>query len=225
MKTVQAYETFLVAAARAVEDVKATALTAIAHDDLPAGLWHPTGFAVFPIQDFEGLGLARIHFWPKGFRRGLRGHPPIHRHGFHLYSLVLRGEYRETRYEAKESSTDPVATHASLGGREMRAFEVAPSEVAGVDNLINTGRSQVVRITEQNVRFPAGSSHHLGTSQFHATPIPARSFCATLALLSRPVPGAKDVLLGRPDFSELQSVRRAVSRDDREQMLGQFHQS
>ncbi|MBD0735736.1 hypothetical protein BGM09_21795 [Streptomyces sp. CBMA29] len=185
---------------------------------LGRGLWHPTGFATFEIAQVPALGLVRVHFWPHGLRRGLSGHPTIHQHCFRLYSRVLAGEYRESQYGAVDSGP----CEAPPGAQRLRVYEVRPTGTTGKDELYETGEDLDVMPTLRAARFPAGTWHEVPVGTFHATPIARNRFCATLAVLSLPVPGASDVLLGHPGGGSSASARRVVSDGEKELMCRQF---
>ncbi|MFJ4627903.1 hypothetical protein [Streptomyces sp. NPDC088847] len=211
---------FLDEAATATGDLLAGTVAAIRAGRLGRGLWHPTGFATFEIAQVPALGLVRVHFWPDGLRRGLPSHPSIHQHCFNLYSRVLAGEYRESQYGAVDPSRhDP---RVPPGARRLRVYQVRPTGVMGKDELYETGEDLNVVPTLRAARFPAGTWHEVPVHTFHATPIARNRFCATLAVLSLPVPGAADVLLGQPGGGSSVSLRRVVSDGEQELMRCQF---
>lgn len=206
---------FLGCAASATAEYLDDVVARIRCSELGLGLWHPTGFATFELAHVRGLGLVRVHFWPIGFRRGLRGHPPIHQHCFRLFSRILAGEYRESQYQLVDN-----IGHAKE--MALRKYSVCATGVMGRDEVRDTGEDVYVTPTIRAIRFPAGSWHEVPLGIFHATPIPRTRFCATLAVLSRPVPGALDELLGRPGFGPAVHTRRTVNDDEWQQMRSQF---
>ncbi|MGW7366444.1 hypothetical protein ACWGI8_24165 [Streptomyces sp. NPDC054841] len=212
---------FLGRAAAATERYLDDAVARIRSGTLGRGLWHPTGFATFEVVQVERLGLIRVHFWPMGLRMALSGHPPIHQHCFRLFSRVLAGEYRESQY-GPAGSVAGARHSAPVAGRLLRKYEVRDTGVMGEDELHDTGQDLHVVPTVRAVRFPAGSWHEVEVNTFHATPIPRSRFCATLAVLSLPVPGAHDVLLGHPGFGPAVHTRRVVSDTEWQRMRGQF---
>ncbi|GAA3294685.1 hypothetical protein GCM10020295_19800 [Streptomyces cinereospinus] len=167
------------------------------------------------------LGLVRVHFWPDGLRRGLPGHPSIHQHCFRLYSRVLAGEYRESQYGVVGPGLHDTRG-VPFGARRLRVYEVRPTRVTGKDEVHETGEDLDVVPTLRAARFPAGTWHEVPVRTFHATPIARDRFCVTLAVLSLPVHGAADVLLGRPGGGSSVNVRRVVSEGERELMCRQF---
>ncbi|WKX09454.1 hypothetical protein [Streptomyces sp. NL15-2K] len=197
-------------------------VAAIRAGELGRGMWHPTGFATFEVAQVAELGLVRVHFWPVGLRRQLSGHPPIHQHCFRLFSRVLAGEYRESQYRplSRTGAAERQGTHAD--GRLLRTYEVRDTGVMGKDEVHDTGEDLYVIPTVRSLRFPAGSWHEVAVNTFHATPIPRSRFCATLAVLSLPVAGARDVLLGQPGFGPASHTRRVVSDEEWRRMRGQF---
>lgn len=212
---------FLDEAAVATQDLLAETVARIRAGRLGRGMWHPTGFATFEVAHVPSLGLVRVHFWPAGLRRGLPGHPPIHQHCFRLFSRVLAGEYRESQYRALEPASN-AADEATAHARQLRVYEVRATGVMGKDELRELDEDLDVVPTIRALRFPAGSWHEVPVHTFHATPIPRSRFCATLAVLSLPVPGAHDVLLGHPGSGSSVNKRLVVSAEDQELMSRQF---
>ncbi|MFD5902821.1 hypothetical protein ACFV6B_21305 [Streptomyces microflavus] len=216
-----AYQRFLDEATATTGDLLADTVAAIRAGRLGRGLWHPTGFGTFEVAQVPGLGLVRVHVWPEGLRRGLPGHPSVHQHCFHLYSRVLAGEYRESQYGIVAPHEH--GPHEVLpGARRLRVYAVRPTGVMGKDELYETGEDLDVVPTLRAARFPAGTWHEIPVRTFHATPIARNRFCVTLAVLSLPVQGAADVLLGRPGGGSSVSVRRVVSDEEQELMRSQF---
>ncbi|WP_030862400.1 hypothetical protein [Streptomyces sp. NRRL S-37] len=212
---------FLEEAAAVTGDLLAGTVSAIRAGRLGRGLWHPTGFATFEIAQVPSLGLVRVHFWPDGLRRGLPGHPSIHQHCFRLYSRVLAGEYRESQYGVVDPglhNTREVPPDA----RRMRVYEVRPTGVMGKDELHETSEHLDVVPTLRAARFPAGTWHEVPVRTFHATPIARNRFCVTLAVLSLPVRGATDILLGQPGGGSSVNMRSVVTDGEKELMCHQF---
>lgn len=193
---------------------------------LGVGRWHPNGFATFEVAVIEGLGLMRLHFWPRRLRRALDRQPRIHKHCFNLYSRILAGEYRESQYETKElahGADGDVDEHDA--GHLLREYLVEPMESDGIDRLVEGGRWLNVRSTLTGLRFAAGSWHEVEVGKYHATPIPPKAFCATLAVLSVPVPGARDALVGSAGFRAPGKVRPTVTENEIRTICSQFVES
>jgi hypothetical protein len=185
-------------------------LVNIASRNLWPGQWHPNGFATFEVANIVDTGLVRLHVWPRKYRPALRGHPPIHNHGFQLFSRVLAGEYVETQY-----SNNPCDwAGLSRSAQRLSQYVVAAADGTGEDTVSETGAKDLVMVTASGLRSPAGTSHALEAGQFHSTPIPLGGMCATLAVLSPRIEGRIDVLYGRPGFQSNRRARLAVNRDE-----------
>jgi hypothetical protein len=215
------YPQFLQDAPKEVEERLANAIDLIRDRRLPIGKWHPTGFATFDIARIEGLGVMRLHFWPVGIRRELVGHPKIHKHCFQLYSRIVAGTYRESLYETREVTDDLSDTVETRHSRK-RKFKVDTTVKDGVDRLVDTGRWVDVKPLATGLRFARGTCHQVKVGQFHSTPIPKNDFCITLALLSLPVPGAEDVLLGSRNFKLLTHRRKVLTEEDTEMLYEEY---
>lgn len=162
--------------------------------------WHPTGFIVIPLQDFEGLGLLRLHIWPETTRRKRAGNPETHAHCFHLTSFVLAGEYLEHQFDAHVSDDDPKA---------LMGYSVVPPNGDGKDRIEPDGHRY--RLTRKRTETTtAGQFHHLAAGIHHLTDIAPEQTCATLALLSRPQPGRADHLIGPEEHGGQSALRERV---------------
>lgn len=206
--TRRSYLDFLRDARAAVDRHVDLAVDMIGKGDIPAGLWHPNGFATFEVATIEGLGLMRLHVWPRSLRVIRARQPRIHKHCFNLYSRVLAGVYRECQYAIRDELW-PVPMQES--GSYLKEYLVCPSVGEGIDRVLEGDRWLHVRPCLTDLRFPAGTWHELEVGKFHATPIPKRDFCVTLAVLSVPVENESDVLLGSPGFHLEVPTRRPVT--------------
>jgi hypothetical protein len=165
--------------------------------DQPA-YWHPTGFVVVNLRDVEGLGLVRLHIWPRAHREKRIGNPEVHAHIFHLTSYVLAGTYVERQY--RESIVDD---------GESFGYRVVPPRGDGIDRLVKESHKYELELLKVETTR-AGSFHHLPAGVYHMTDNAEGATCATVALLSRPQPGHVDHLIGPEDHDELESGRRRV---------------
>jgi len=215
------YLRFLREAERAIAARMNRVLEAIDDGTLDPGLWHPTGFATFEITTMEDLGLMRLHIWPRGIRRSLRGHPEIHKHSFHLYSRVLAGEYRESQYEITATASDGEESDG-VRVQRLRQYVVQPYGPNNLDVVVDSGHWVDVTTTLEDLRFDAGSWHDVEVGQYHSTPIPIGSLCATVAILGRPIVGARDVLLGAEGFKAVSNVRPRASQTEHKSMMAQL---
>lgn len=182
---------------------------------LGIGRWHPNGFAAFDVAMVEGVGLIRLHFWPKGLRRNVSRHPPIHNHSFHLYSKVLLGAYRESRYEVGDASD--TRSHSA----PLRQYLVVPARNDGVDRL-DVGGWVGVRSITSRLSFEARTWHGLPAGWYHSTPIPISTLCATMVMLGVPYEGIGTVLVGREGFDIEQRCRPIVEGAELEVIYEQF---
>lgn len=210
---------FLRDAARQVEERLSEAKDMLRSGRLGEGKWHPTGFATFEVARIQRLGVMRLHVWPVGLRRELVGHPKIHKHNFQLYSKIVAGTYLESLYEVREGTASERRRKGYLRKRE---FRVDTTRKDGIDRLVDTGRWVDVRAVVTGLSFREGSWHEIQVGQFHSTPIPKKQFCITLAVLSLPVPGGRDVLLGSSKFKVLTHPRAIVTDKDADMMCRQY---
>lgn len=167
------------------------------------GRWHPNGFMVFNVEDIADFGLVRLHVWPESGRQALKGHPVIHRHTFHLLSRVILGTYREVQYAVSEC--------AESDGSAVPGWVVVPPNGDGIDRLAPDSAHYHVSPRASVDSFGAGSSHQMPAGDYHATSIRRWEECWTLALLSRPIPGETDHLVGRGGLARLENARQPTS--------------
>lgn len=200
------YPNFLLHAQSAVDHAESEIVSMAKSGELPLGRWHPTGFAVFEIQSILGVGLMRLHCWPAGVRRAVSPHPQIHQHCFDLYSKVVSGTYTENQFQLTDLG--------KMDEHTLSRYRVASTYGSGHDALEEERTSVVAHYSERDLVVHAGGSHELQAGVYHETPIPSDWFCATIAVLSIPVPGASDALLGEPHLSLLKSDRPIVTRDE-----------
>jgi len=205
------FEEFCSLANQPLDEVAGNLGQLVADASAQGAYWHPTGFMVLNLRDFPDVGLVRLHIWPSGERRSREGHPGVHSHCFHLVSRVLYGTYFESRYRVVRAG--PVDRGALWG------YTVAPARGDGLDVLSLEDDRYLAEPAEERV-VPAGSSHSIPTGVYHSTEVPAGSWCATLAMLSRPQPGAEDHLVGplwhpvpaRRERVESRAVAAAVTK-------------
>lgn len=213
------YLEFLRLAERAVSE-RFGSLKKFLNGSAVSGSWHPNGFAVFELEFVEGLGLIRLHVWPQHLRPALDGHPEIHQHSFHLYSRIICGTYLENQFEIVEVNRG----RAGSADEHLRTYEVAPTGRGGPDVVQESDRPVAARpLFDSDLVFSSGSWHDLPAGVFHSTPIPVNTFCATLAVLSPHLPGAADILVGRPGFRAARRVRPMVAREELRDLTAQFN--
>lgn len=172
---------------------------------LQGGRWHPTGFMVFNLENYDDLGILRLHVWPHGERLARPGHPSVHSHCFHLHSEIVHGTYSETLYQANVA--DSADTESWPG------FYVSPPSGDGLDRLIKEDALYSVTNLSGLADYNVGESHSMQAGDYHSTDIARGSFVATLAFLSRPIPGFRDHLVGLDTF-ELSAERDIVHPRD-----------
>lgn len=196
--TSPSYLRFLEEANESVEMHRQHVIKMILDSELPEGMWHPNGFATFNVVQL-GIGLIRLHVWPRGMRKSVPGHPEIHNHSFQLFSRIIAGVYRESLYDLAPES-----------GTQLHVYRVLPNREQGKDTLTDAHETLGIARTHAGLVFPAGTWHEVEVGQFHSTPIPKHHFCATLALLSPRIPGAWDTLLGKSGFELMSHIRPRV---------------
>lgn len=170
----QEYGAFKIAAGNALRDSRSLLLEWLG--DVPSGgFWHPAGFAIWNVSRVTDLGFIRLHIWPDSGRVSRPWGPRIHRHAWHLASMVLTGTYRDTLYEDSEAQQDPPLWQAMVSYQ----IDVLPS---GGRSLIALRAPVYVRVFEpRDVAAP--EFHHIPAGVFHETVIPDTDFVATLVLL------------------------------------------
>ncbi|GLY79135.1 hypothetical protein [Actinoallomurus iriomotensis] len=142
---------------------------------LSGGTWHPYGFAIWYLHTVPQLGKLRLHVWPDENRKTRPWGPRIHRHGWHLASLVLTGTYRDVLYS--DSAEHP-------GPGDWRP--VAPYRVEvlpGNKRRITPEDGTLYIRQEQDREVDASDMHYIPAGKFHETLIPSDEFVATLVLL------------------------------------------
>ena len=199
----RSFAAFLGRASVALDSVQ-QALDSHLRPALKAGFWHPTGFQVFNLRDFPGLGIARLHVWPAHNRETRSHHPVVHSHAFHLYSRVLRGEYREKLYKVSPW----------INGAKWLGWSVLPPTGDGFDRVALDRSPYSVEPLGPVDAYPAGVSHQMEAGEYHATTIPKAQSVVTLAFLSRPVPGQADHLVGGQLELQRVSARLPVLDED-----------
>lgn len=205
------HEEFMAFAPGAVYRVSG-ALEPLLRESLGSGTWHPNGFQVFRLLDIEDVGLLRLHVWPNGLRRVRRQQPVVHSHIFHLYSLVLVGEYREKFFRVRETGAS--------GAPGWSGWEVLPPRGDNVDRLAPESAVYSVESMGRVARCQAGTAHDMPAGVYHATLIPRGKCCVTLALLSRPVLGQRDHMVGRSGMTGASFPREAITKQDRAWAVG-----
>ncbi|MCH5644436.1 hypothetical protein [Gordonia sp. ABSL49_1] len=168
------------------------------------GRWHPTGFAVFNVLDISPIGIIRLHYWPEADLRLTTGHPTIHCHCFHLHSRVLAGVYKEVVFRTRKLASNENTERNALAG-----FNVVPPSGDGIDRLERDDDSYVV-LGGPPAEYRSRAAHSIPAGEYHSTNIRVNAQCATLAMLSRPVIGYRDHIIGNRDFATLESLRPVV---------------
>lgn len=186
---------------------------------LPAGKWHPYGFAVFHLTEIEGLGKLRLHFWPRDLRRVLPGSPQVHCHSWRLYSTVLAGVYRDMRYDV---NILPAAEHSKPGARAHTPYAIEYGRDGAPDSFVTFGDLVSVRPLTRATRESVGTVHTMKPGQFHASPVPRTSFCATLLIMSPDVQGFNNVFVGNSKFGLKQHTRPKIEPHEVDLMCSQF---
>ena len=110
-------------------------------------LWHPLGFVSCVVDEYPGLYVRRVHYWPPGERRVKNPDWPIHTHSYDLESLVLSGNVRDTQYRVSPGDQWCVySVNYYQGGSEIVRTSECVSAIVEVDALRHAGeRYQVPR--------------------------------------------------------------------------------
>lgn len=137
--------------------------------------WHPSGFAVFHLDDAHELGKLRLHIWPDTSRVTRPDNAPIHTHVWHLCSRILAGFYSETLYETSAPDSDD--------SREYHSASI--DYLVDRNSLITPDKAHLKPVL--TTRDIAGDFHCVPADMPHETLIEENSFVATLLLTSHPV--------------------------------------
>ncbi|GAA3291684.1 hypothetical protein ACFFON_08715 [Arthrobacter citreus] len=139
------------------------------------GSWHPTGFAVFHLNENHPLGILRLHIWPDNKRVVRPDGAPIHTHVWHLCSRILVGTYIETLFEKSEPVPDKTP--------EFHSAHI--NYLVDKDTFTASGKASLQPVG--TTRFTEGEFHAVPADVPHETLISDRSFVATLLITSQPV--------------------------------------
>lgn len=148
-----------------------------ATESLSGGVWHPHGFAIWDLRAIPQLGKLRLHVWPDMDRKIRPWGPRIHRHGWHLASLVLTGTYRDVLYS--DSAQQP----GSGGWRPVTPYRV--EALPGDQRRITPEDGTLYIRQEEHREVNASDMHYIPAGKFHDTLIPTDEFVATLVLLGQ----------------------------------------
>ncbi|MFB9839207.1 hypothetical protein [Actinoallomurus acaciae] len=168
------YQQFKESAESTLREFARSALPA-ATRSLSGGVWHPYGFAIWDLRTIPRLGKLRLHVWPDVDRKVRPWGPRIHRHGWHLASLVLTGTYRDVLY------SDSAQRPGSGDWRPVTPYRV---ETLPGDKRRITPEDGTLHIRQKERReVGASGMHYIPAGRFHDTLIPTDEFVATLVLL------------------------------------------
>jgi hypothetical protein len=169
--------------------------------------WHPYGFAVFHLGSYSELGRLRFHVWPSNLRVELLGHPRVHRHGWHLVSHVICGNYTDLLFEGLSSRP------RGLGWQSMHACKA--ENRGGLDYFTPLEEKYYVRQTENRLAVQ-GEFHTIPSGIFHDTTIAHDVLVATLLFTSIPM-GPPPVLLSPEKTSPSTYERPFLSEEERKE--------
>lgn len=216
------FSTFCQDAAKLTDSLTQGSIAAFDPRPLERGRWHPNGFAIFDLLYEPAVGTVRLHIWPKSERQLRKAHPRIHNHGFHLYSTVLAGIYREVCFTIVEPlPEDREETQRPIGFNE---FLVRSSGRTNHDSVEASGDRLRIQATSLVKAYGYGSFHALELGVFHATLIPKGAFCATLAVMGHRSPDFVDQLLGRCDLLTTNYDRVQISVESAEHFFNEMRQ-
>lgn len=222
--------TFFHQAEAAVEVAASAAVARVVSGAIP-GVWHPNGFAVFRLGNFQDLlhnqhqfldadfdlekistlGQLRLHVWPAGFRREMSNHPPLHSHSWWLYSRILAGTYTDTTYPIANIPPD---YQMPLVEYDVRYQGLEAAEIIPTTQPVSFGQG---RRRSRN----SGEFHLMAPDLFHETEIPVADFCCTLLIMSHEKPG-RDILAGTPGAKPFLADRFDVSPWEMRHMVAQL---
>lgn len=209
-------------------------LARVHRNDLPPAMWHPYGFARFELGPLSIPGTQTyLHVWPRGYRGGTVGVPPLHRHSFDIVSLV-NGHYRDWVYRlVRQGSFEDLGLVARGNGQrgeqileQEREGVRFPATIAGkLHNFSAKGIADdtwaIARVVSTRGRdFQTGDVHAVPVGTYHATFIPLRTLCVTICAI-RSRTGEIDALIGSPTFEKSPTARRPLTDVENEMVVGQ----
>jgi hypothetical protein len=188
----------------------------IPHLEQHPGRWNPGGFMAFPLGVHDVLGSLRFHVYPRGIPRETDQGPNIHNHGWHLFSRVLIGHYRDIIYSL-ENQGRVTDTNYNLEERGLIRLYKTERKPNGLDFLVTDGT--VVRaVPVDNKDVSAGRYHTIEANViYHLTTIPQDQLTATLVLDSPAFVYSTDVLISSasPQLTESNSGIEEIARQRR----------
>jgi hypothetical protein len=192
-------------ACRSILPKYAVNLANLISDTSPKGLWHPNGFIVFKLVPLTNVGLLRLHIWPAATRVDRPWGPRLHKHGWHLASLVLAGTYTDIIF------SDSFSQHAIAHSRRMATYDVLLRPNS--PDLIRA-RGEVRYVGEAMRRnIKQGSFNFIPAHVLHDTVIPAGKYVATLAIQSTVI-HFESFVAEEDDIDEERSYSRVVLPQD-----------
>jgi hypothetical protein len=175
--------------------------------------WHPNGFAMWNLTQRDVIGRMRLHIWPDENRVVRAWGPKIHRHAWHLASLVICGEYEDVLFEDSDSMPAD-----SQDWREVVPYKVEIAE--SQRNILPLEQSMFIRVSEAR-KIPAGRFHFIPADVFHQTTVQDKAFTSTLIVQS-PMTSDAGVAIEEGRHPARTHGRESVSVHDAKNMLQQL---
>ncbi|HEU4327038.1 MAG TPA: hypothetical protein VFS21_28110 [Roseiflexaceae bacterium] len=142
--------------------------------------WHPSGFAVIPLNERNDHMLARIHIWPTPAPPRPNPDWPIHNHTWAIDSRILCGALTD---ETIAVTSDPEGAHVLY----------LPACAADGTGMLVRSEARVSATVTRRSTYHAGEQYYLAPDAFHVS-VPAPDLTATVVVMTRPSFGATRVL-------------------------------
>jgi hypothetical protein len=169
-------------------------------------VWHPNGFAVFVLGDYQGFSV-RLHVWAPGASGVLKWHPPVHSHDRHVSSVVLFGQKSDLLWRPRNSD---------VGNSEL--IDVV-RKTNNIEQLAPSGQTVHLDLQERFI-FARGDYFSQPAGIYHEIPPARRQAFATLCVKSEIIPGREQAIVGMLAEGVRIIERRRLSSPERKELLG-----
>ncbi|GAB4201762.1 MAG: hypothetical protein OHK0022_24110 [Roseiflexaceae bacterium] len=170
--------------------------------------WHPSGFAVIPLNERNDHMLARIHIWPNPAPPRPDPDWPIHNHTWGIDSRILCGALTD---ETIAITPDPEGAHLLY----------LPACAADGTSVLVRSEARVSAEVVRRSTYHPGDQYHLAPDAFHVS-VPAPELTATVVVMTQPSFGTTRVLGDRSGAASYRTSRPPVAPDHALALLGQL---
>ncbi len=168
--------------------------------------WHPSGFAVIPLNERNDHMLARIHVWPCPAPPRPDPDWPIHNHTWAIDSRILCGALTD----------ETIAVASDSEGAHVLYLPACAADGTGM--LVRSEARVSAAVTCRST-YRAGEQYYLAPDAFHVS-VPAPDLTATVVVMTRPSFGTTRVLGGLSGADSYYTVRPPVAPDQTLELLG-----